>query len=582
TGDSLMTPQQSSAHMEKNSSPMSCSVFNELRLEGELCDAVISVDGAEFVAHKVILCGCSNYFRILFSSRWNNTEKRVYKITGTSPEMMQLIINYAYTGTAPLTAANVGALLTAADHFHVMGIVRLCCEFLKSQLSLENCIGIWKLTDTYYCPELREAACLFILHHFQELSRVSAEFLELPVSDLKNIIEKDELNVREEGAVFEAVLKWIAHNPQSRRQHTADLLSRVRLALMPVEFLLNAIKTHKYAQDKECEVLILNALAQAYHLMMHGPASAFANPLSRPRLPSAILFAIGGWSGENATNAMETYDVRTDQWVDVTCEQEAPLAYHGTAYLRGFIYVIGGFDGMRSCSSVKRFDPLQRTWQEVAPMHSQRYYVSVAILDDHIYAMGGFDQHRRLNTAERYEPERNQWTRIASMQEQRSDASATSLQGKVYICGGFDGHERLITAEVYTTTTNQWTFIAPMGSRRSGAGVIAYDNEVFVVGGYDGRRRLQSVEAYNPMTNTWRRLPTMLSPRSNFGIAVVEDLLFVMGGFNGFTTTFTVEHYNRKTNQWYSMCDMGTHRSALSSTVVPDLPIVQEYTARWH
>lgn len=200
---------------------------------------------------------------------------------------------------------------------------------------------------------------------------------------------------------------------------------------MPVEFLLNAIKTHQYAQDTECEVLILDALAQVHCLMTHGPAFAFANPLSRPRLPSAVLFAIGGWSGENPTNKIETYNVRTDQWVDITCEQEGPLAYHGAAYLRGFIYVVGGFDGTSSLSSVKRFDPLKRTWQEVAPMHSQRCYVSVALLDDNIYAMGGFDNYWRLNTAERYEPERNQWTWITPMHQKRSDASATSLNGKV-------------------------------------------------------------------------------------------------------------------------------------------------------
>lgn len=39
------------------------SVLNELRLEGQFCDVVINVDGAEFNAHKNILCGCSSYFR---------------------------------------------------------------------------------------------------------------------------------------------------------------------------------------------------------------------------------------------------------------------------------------------------------------------------------------------------------------------------------------------------------------------------------------------------------------------------------------------------------------------------------------
>ena len=39
------------------------SVYNELRLEKQLCDAVIRVDDVEFHVHKVILCNCSPYFR---------------------------------------------------------------------------------------------------------------------------------------------------------------------------------------------------------------------------------------------------------------------------------------------------------------------------------------------------------------------------------------------------------------------------------------------------------------------------------------------------------------------------------------
>ena len=82
-------------------------------------------------------------------------------------------------------------------------------------------------------------------------------------------------------------------------------------------------------------------------------------------------------------------------------------------------------------NSVKRFDPVKKTWHQVAPMHSRRCYVSVTVLSNFIYAMGGFDGYVRLNTAERYEPETNQWTLIAPMHEQRSDASATTLYGKV-------------------------------------------------------------------------------------------------------------------------------------------------------
>ncbi|NWX80785.1 KLH10 protein, partial [Alca torda] len=382
---------------------------------------------------KNILCSCSHYFRALFASNWSSAERRVYKIEGTSPEMMRLIIEYAYIRTVPVTADNVQSLLTAADQFNVMGIVRLCCEFLYSQMCSENCVGIYRLSDYCYCPELREAAHVFILRHFEEVTRLSTEFLDLSIEEFTHILEKDELNVKQEETAFEAILKWIDHAPQDRRRHIAVLLGKVRLALMHAEYFMNNVKTHQYVQDnEECKALIIKALTEMYNLDMYGqPSSDFTHPLTRPRLPCAILFAVGGWSGGSPTNAIETYDSRADQWVNVTCEQESPLAYHGTAYFNGFVYVVGGFDSMDYFSSVKRFDPLNKTWQQVAPMHSRRCYVSVAVLNNFLYAMGGFDGQTRLNTAERYQPDANQWTLIAPMHERRSDASATTLHEKV-------------------------------------------------------------------------------------------------------------------------------------------------------
>ncbi|NXU54038.1 KLH10 protein, partial [Turnix velox] len=422
-----------SGAMERKMSAMACAIFNDLRLEGKLCDVIISVDGVEFNAHKNILCSCSHYFRALFASKWSSTDKTVYKIEGVTPEMMRLIIEYAYVRTVHVTPDNVESLLVAADQFNVMGIVRLCCEFLSAHMSSENVLGIYRLSDFCYCPELREAAQTFFLRHFEDVTRTSREFLELSVEEFMGFLEKDELNVKQEEMAFEAILKWIDHSPQERAWHVAALLGKVRLALMQTEYFMNNVKTHQYVKDnEECKSLIIKALMQMYNLDMYGqPSYELGLDLTRPRLPCSVLFAIGGWSGGSPTNAIETYDSRADQWVNVTCEQESPLAYHGTAYFKGFIYVVGGFDSMDYFSSVKRFDPLKKTWQQVAPMHSRRCYVSVTVLNGLLYALGGFDGHTRLNTAEQYEPDTNQWTLIPSMHERRSDASAAALHDKV-------------------------------------------------------------------------------------------------------------------------------------------------------
>uniref|UniRef100_A0AAR2KHI3 BTB domain-containing protein n=1 Tax=Pygocentrus nattereri TaxID=42514 RepID=A0AAR2KHI3_PYGNA len=549
--------------------------------DNEHCDVVIKVDATEFSAHKIILCGCSNYFRALFSRIWSPSKKRVYKIPGISAEMMSLIIDHAYTRSVTINQENVKELLIAADYLCVLDLRQACCEFLEKQLCVENCIDIWGFAEFYSCLQLQQNAYLFILHHFEEIARTSEEFLDLSLRQLSSIIEKDNLNVQQEETLFEAIQRWISHKPDERKGHLPAVLPKVRMGLMAAEYFMNNVKNNSLVKaDKACKPIIISALKALYDLNINGLCNTdYKNPLTRPRLPYNILLAIGGWSGGSPTNGIEAYDARADRWINVTSDEEGPRAYHGSVYLNGFVYCVGGFDGVDYFSSVRKFNPVSRTWHQAAPMHCRRCYVSVAVINGCIYAMGGFDGHVRMNTAERYEPESNQWTMIAPMHEQRSDASATTLHGKVYICGGFNGIECLFTAECYNPESNQWSLITPMSIRRSGVGVITYREQVYAVGGFDSNNRLRNAEAYNPLTNTWRSIHNMFNPRSNFGIEVVDDFLYVVGGFNGLTTTFKAEWYDQTTDKWYQAHDMAIFRSALSCCVVPGLPNITEYTA---
>uniref|UniRef100_A0A8D0EK44 BTB domain-containing protein n=1 Tax=Strix occidentalis caurina TaxID=311401 RepID=A0A8D0EK44_STROC len=202
---------------------MACASFSDLCLEGTVCDVTISMDGVESEAHKIVPCSCSDYFR---SVALFNAEKTVYKIPGTSPNTMRLIIAYAYTGTAPVTADSVEALLITAERFNDTGVIGLCCEFLQSQLCLENCISIWRLTGCYRCPALRDAADAFILRHFAEVTRGSAELLDLSIPGLRLLVERAERGRTR----AEAVERWVAHDPPSRWQPLSPLVPLVATA----------------------------------------------------------------------------------------------------------------------------------------------------------------------------------------------------------------------------------------------------------------------------------------------------------------------------------------------------------------
>uniref|UniRef100_A0A8C4EHZ1 BTB domain-containing protein n=1 Tax=Dicentrarchus labrax TaxID=13489 RepID=A0A8C4EHZ1_DICLA len=559
------------------------SVYNELRMEQQLCDAVIKVDNVEFLTHKLILCNCSPYFRALFT-HWSTPESRVFDIPNVSADMMKLIIEFAYTDFVPVTQENIQELFIAADRFNVKGIIQTCSDFLEQQLSAQNCIGIWWFTDVYYNPELRHKAYFFMMNHFEDVAATSEEFLQLSAQELAKIIEKDQLNVKKEKRVFEAILRWISYVPEERSEYISLLLPNVRLALMSPEYIIDKVADNELVKaSEECRPILLKTMEAMLDIRTRRFSdSSLCNPLARPRLPPDFLFAVGGWSGGSPTNDIEVYDVRADRWVNISNSEGVPRAYHGTAFLNGSLYCVGGFDSVEQYSTVDRFDLGLHTWHEVAPMHSCRCYVSVTAMDGCIYAIGGYNGRDRLETAERYEPSTNQWTLIAPMNEQRSDASCTSFGGKVYICGGFNGNECLSTAECYSPESDQWTLIASMGNRRSGVGVTVYADHIFAVGGFTGTTRLRTAEAYNPHTNTWHAVPSMLNSRSNFGIAVIDGRLFVVGGFNGFTTTLDVECYDVETGEWSDVRDMEISRSALSCCVVFGLPNMADYTAPNH
>lgn len=140
---------------------------------------------------------------------------------------MELIIEFAYTGSVSVTEDNVQELMLAADMLNVTDIVQTCSDFLSEQLCPENCIGIWQFTNICFSPELQRKAYSYITDHFEEVVS-HEEFLQLSAQELTDILDRDDLNVRKESTLFEAILKWIAHMPEEREAHIAVLMSKVQ------------------------------------------------------------------------------------------------------------------------------------------------------------------------------------------------------------------------------------------------------------------------------------------------------------------------------------------------------------------
>ncbi|XP_041987203.1 kelch-like protein 10 [Aricia agestis] len=558
-------------------------IWNELRLNDQLCDGVITCNDKKSIhIHRVILSAVSPYFRAIFVNSLRKGEQEETEIFVDVPSYyMNLILDYAYTGTCKVTEENVENLLPYADRFDVVGVIQLCCIFLLQQIRPHNCLGIFKFARCYFCNDLEKKGKSYIRQNFGRILKECNEFKTLTVEELEDILRDDELNVRNEEIVFQALKTWVEHDLENRRKYIPSLLTCVRYGHISFKYLKTKIlQWQPVVDDERCQEALYPAVVFLTILDSKPDSETDLNdPLARPRIPYEILFAVGGWSAGSPTSFVETYDTRADRWFLSIHMDLAPRAYHGLCALNNLIYMIGGFDGSDHFNTVRCYDPVTNVWQERACMYQARCYVSVVVHDDLIYALGGYNGRTRMASAERYYPDKNQWEMTTPMNKQRSDASAASLGGKIYIVGGFNGQEVLSSAEVFDPDVKQWSFIRSMISPRSGVSLIAYRDSLYALGGFNGYNRLNTGERFCPQRGgEWQEVTEMFSARSNFATVLLDDMIFVIGGFNGSTTIPHVECYDGDTHEWYDASPMNLTRSALSACVLSGLPNARSFS----
>lgn len=181
--------------------------------------------------------------------------------------MMYHLLQFIYLRRLDLSPDNVYPILISADYLSILGALDMCCTFLTQSLNAENVIGIMLFAKNHYCVELKESCWRFILKNFPEIAEFSEELMQLPVEDLKEIIDGDSLNAKSEETVWDVVIKWIDYDPEHRKCHIVELLKCIRLGLLETEFFMEKVREHPYVTAYEAnKPLIIQTLKFLYDL----------------------------------------------------------------------------------------------------------------------------------------------------------------------------------------------------------------------------------------------------------------------------------------------------------------------------
>ncbi|PAA51469.1 hypothetical protein BOX15_Mlig010639g4, partial [Macrostomum lignano] len=552
-----------------------CNI-NQMRLEGQLlCDVVLEAGTEEIPAHRVILASCSPYFRAMFTSELSESRQARVRMHQIDSRVLSALVDFIYTTEIHVTEDNVQALLPAANLLQLAEVREACCDFLQGQLHPSNCLGILRFADMHSCTELYNAARQYAEEYFSKVMQHVEEFLQLSYDQVRQLVCSDRLTCSAEVEVIEAVFRWIKHDLSGRQHHADSLLSHVRFAHLPQEYLLHIVEEEALLKESlRCKDFLIEALR--YHLLKPDQKAKYRSERTRPRNPVGlpkILIVIGG-QAPKAIRTVECFSFKEERWYPVS-EMPSRRCRCGVALVGGLVYAVGGFNGSLRVRTCEVYDPVRDEWATVANMEARRSTLGVASLDGLVYAVGGFDGSSGLNTAEVYNPAGNKWSLIAPMSTRRSSVGVGILAGCLYAVGGYDGQSRqcLASVERYDPAQDAWHPVADMTCRRSGAGVGTLDGQLYAVGGHDGPLVRNSVERLNPCSGAWSVVANMHLCRRNAGVVAYNGFLFVVGGDDGSSNLGSVERYDPRTDSWVLLPNsMMTGRSYAGVAVI-DSPL---------
>lgn len=541
----------------------------QLKENEKLCDIILKVGDDSVKAHRVVLAAASPYFHAMFTGDMLESRQDEVALYGVEFKALELLINYCYSGKIEITTKNAQSLLVTASLLQLIQVKDACVEFFQERLHPNNCLGILNFAEAFSCQSLSQAADAYTVQNFKHVVN-SEEFCTLSYENMSKLLTREDLNIRSEEQVFEAVMKWIKKDEEDRKVFLPNLLKNVRLALLSPQYLC----------DKVCnDELIRNSLTcrdvidevKNYFLLPERRMN-YTGIFAKPRKCSEAageIYAIGGLtqSGE-ALSTVEKFDLLNLSWQ--SCISMLTLRTRvGVAVLGSKLYALGGYDGNDRLSAVEFFDPEENTWCKTSSMNTRRSALGASTLNGNIFVSGGYDGHISLHTVEFFNPETKQWRFTSPMTTLRSAAGMVSLSGKLYVAGGHNGLQIFSSVECFDPQLNTWTSMPCMQSRRCRVGVVEMDGCLYACGGYDGNSFLNSLERYCPKEGAWSLLAPMSSRRSRVALATLGGHLYAIGGYDGMSNLSTVERYDPVAEQWFPAPSMILHQGGVGVGVLP-------------
>ncbi|XP_013917094.1 PREDICTED: kelch-like protein 40 [Thamnophis sirtalis] len=499
-------------------------------------DCVLKVKGKEFPCHRLVLAACSPYFRAMFLSDLEESQKKEVNLEDVDPEVMSKILHYIYTSELELTEQNVQDIFSVANMFQIPSIFTVCVSFLQKRLGLSNCLAIFKLGLMLDCARLAVAARDFICDRFSLVSR-DEEFCQLSPDELIAIISSDSLNVEKEELVFEVVMKWAtAKDRDSRVKALPVVFESIRFRLLDKDYFKDKVEKNALIKSNPDLLKKIQMVKDAHE----GKLTMVKQKKEEKPAKDQVV------NGELDKEETEEEE-----------EETLPGILNDTMrfgmFLQDLIFMV-------SDSGAVAYDPAANECY-FASLSAQipKNHVSLVTRENQIFIAGGL----YYNEDDKEDPMNSYFLQTKSKNRLKQHISALETlkcvnfnsqnsSASIYIYTG-------LKVEKYDHLDSEWLGMPPVPSPRCLFGLGEAENSIFVVGGKElkeGEQTLDSVLCYDRLSFKWGDADPLPYAVYGHGVVSNNDLVYSIGG--------------KGTDRWESFVDFPQERSSVSLVSLGD------------
>lgn len=167
----------------------------------------------------------------MFSGSFVESHQPEINLHDIPGSILESLLSFVYGASVVIEEESVLDMLRACNLLKISHVEKCCWEMIKSNLDPENAVEALLLSEQLGNEDGFRSVLGFLGDHFNEI-RLLDSFCTLNVLNLKKILSSNNLKIKTEQNVFEALRTWITFDEANRLKYVPELIQLIRLPLL--------------------------------------------------------------------------------------------------------------------------------------------------------------------------------------------------------------------------------------------------------------------------------------------------------------------------------------------------------------